>query len=77
LFGDFVLALVGFGLVGFMINRLYAGLTDRQLPVKGQVYSRASRPIAYWITMANATIGLILGSGIGFAGIELLFGRGN
>jgi len=77
LLGGFLLALVGFALAGFMVNRLYVGLTNRQLNVKGRVYSRASQPIAYWITMANATIGLILGIGIGLAGIVLLFGRGN
>lgn len=33
--GNLLLALVGFGLAGFMVNRLYVGLGGRQINVKG------------------------------------------
>lgn len=72
MFGNLLLALVGFGLVTFMVNRLYVGIGQHQINVKGIPYSRSSTPIAYWITMTLAAFGLCWGLLIGCAGIMLL-----
>ncbi|WP_218018140.1 hypothetical protein [Sphingomonas azotifigens] len=70
--GNLLLALVGFGLAGFMVNRLYVGLGGRQINVKGITYSRSSTPIMYWIVMAMAVFGLCFGLLIGGAGAMLI-----
>ena len=54
---------------GFMANRLYIGLSRGELNVKGQVYSRTSTPILYWLTMSFASIGLLFGMLLVAAGV--------
>ncbi|WP_300117102.1 hypothetical protein [Sphingobium sp.] len=72
MFGNLLLALVGLGLAAFMVNRLYVGIGERQIKVKGITYSRSSTPIMYWIVMAMAVFGLCFGLLIGSAGAMLL-----
>jgi hypothetical protein len=72
MFGNLAFALVGFGLAAFMVNRLYVGIGERQINVKGTTYSRSSTPIMYWIVMAMAVFGLCFGLLIGGAGVMLL-----
>jgi hypothetical protein len=73
MFGNFLLALVGFGLAAFMVNRLSVGIGQRQINVKGIAYSRSSTPIMYCIVMTLAAFGLCWGLLIGCAGVMLLF----
>ncbi|MES2303693.1 MAG: hypothetical protein WC816_14900 [Sphingomonas sp.] len=70
--GNLLFALVGFGLSIFMVNRLYVGIGERQINVKGITYSRSSTPIMYWIVMAMAVFGLCFGLLISGAGTMLL-----
>jgi len=55
------LLIVSFGLAAFMVNRLYVGLRDRELNVRGWVYSREKTPAKYWFTLAMATLALLFG----------------
>jgi len=71
--GNLLLALAGFGPFAFMVNRLYVGIGERQINVKGITYSRYSTPIAYWIVMMLAIFGLCWGLLMGCAGVMLLF----
>lgn len=73
MFGNLLLALVGFGLAAFMLNRLYVGIGERQINVKGITYSRSSSPVMYWIVMALAVFGFCWGAIIACAGTMLLF----
>jgi hypothetical protein len=73
MFGTLLFTLVGLSLAGFMVNRLYVGIRERQLDVKGIIYSRSATPIRYWITMSLAAYGLFCGLIIGGAGIMRLF----
>jgi hypothetical protein len=52
-------AIVFVALTGFMANRLYVGLSNSQLKVKGITYSRDRMPIAYWISVTMAGFGLL------------------
>ena len=72
MFGNLLFSLVGFGLAAFMVNRLYVGIGERQINVKGITYSRSSTKILYWIVMAMAVFGLCFGLLIGGAGAMLL-----
>ena len=54
---------------GFMANRLYVGLSRRELNVKGALYARGTTPIAYWLSMACAFLGLL-------GGLLMVFGMG-
>jgi hypothetical protein len=49
------------GFFVFMVNRLYVGLRDGQLRVKGWVYSRAETPLRFWSTMVMAALAAVLG----------------
>lgn len=72
MFGNLLLALVGFGLAVFMVNRLYVGVSERQINVKGVTYSRSSTPVMYWIVVVLAIFGLCWGLLIACAGTMLL-----
>ncbi len=49
-----LLTLVSGGVATFMLNRLYVGLSQKQLTVKGILYSRLHTPVQYWTTMVVA-----------------------
>lgn len=72
---QFALFIVAAALAAFLANRLYVGLSRRELNVKGALYSRTTTPIAYWISMSCALIGLLLtfsivvGIGAGLLGL--------
>ncbi len=61
LFGLIPLLLVACGLAAFMLNRIYVGLRDRELNVRGWVYSREETPAKYWLTIVMAGLGLLFG----------------
>ncbi len=71
--GNLLFALVGLALSAFMINRLYVGIGENELNVKGVTYSRSSTPIAYWLTLLMALFGFCFGLLITLAGIMLAF----
>jgi hypothetical protein len=74
MFGISLLMLVSTGLAAFMVNRLWVGLTQRRLNVKGAIYDRASTPILYWTTMSIALLGLAFGLAILVLGLLALVG---
>jgi hypothetical protein len=45
----------------FMFNRLFVGLRDGKINVRGWVYSRDATPFRFWATMLLASLALILG----------------
>jgi len=59
--GMLFLMIVAAGLVIFMINRLYVGLSQRELNVKGAIYARDRTPFLYWSTMTMAFLALAFG----------------
>ena len=44
-----------------MLNRLYVGLRDRKLNVRGWVYSREETPAKYWFSLMMAAVALLFG----------------
>lgn len=56
----------------FMVNRLYVGLSQKQITIKGVTYARGRDTFWYWFTMAMAAIALAFGLALSFAGIAAL-----
>jgi hypothetical protein len=68
-----LLFLVGFAAFSiFMANRLYVGFSRGQLNVRGRAYTRFATPIAYWLVMLFAGLGLLFGLLMVAAGLSSL-----
>lgn len=45
----------------FMLNRLYVGLRNGRLNVRGVLYSRKVTPIQFWLTVLFGSIAFLVG----------------
>jgi hypothetical protein len=64
--GGIALLIVSGAVGAFMITRVYLLIFRGELNVRGAVYSRASTPIQYWMTLVMALAGVVFTVGIAF-----------
>lgn len=60
---------------GFMVNRVYVGLTQRQITIKGVTYIRGRDTFWYWFVIAMAVLGFCFGLALSAAGLAALLQR--
>jgi hypothetical protein len=59
--GNTLLLVLFLGFSAFMLNRLYVGVRDKQLNVKGWVYSQEDTPFRFRFSILMACVGAIFG----------------